>query len=359
MNTVDVCFSPDSKYTIPCLVAIQSLCMHTCANCNVRIHILGGNLTTTNKTILQSVVSYFKNANIRFIDVDESGFQEFYTDVWGTSAAFRIRLGELLPDLDRVLYLDCDVIVRKSIEELFFIDIGQNVLGMVPDIWHKKQSKRFPEKNQAYFNTGVCLVDLKKWRERGVSSLLIDFYHNNKGRCYFPDQDVINAVMDGCIFQLGYNFNFCWHWDKNEYFESFGAVDVNDAVIIHYVFNKPWWSSCIHPYAYLYDEVIEAIPNAIKERGEVANLMVKKQINRSDWYLFGVRVLKICDYYRIKDYDLFGFLPLLRLKQSGNEVKFYLFRHLLVAKKRFKKSPNVEEKTIIKNDTRYSCDYLI
>lgn len=356
MKKIDICLSPDNNYVIPCSVAIQSLCINTCDFCKVNIHILDGGLTSENKRMLEQIVCLHKSATIRFVKVNDQKFKEFYTSNWGTAATYRFQIGDLLYDLDRVLYIDCDVIICKSVEDLFFSDLGDNIIGMVPDIWHKKQKQRFPEKKQPYFNTGVCLFDLKKWRELDVANMLIDFYRKNKDVCWFPDQDPINSVLDGNILQLDYRFNFCYHWDKNEYFETFGDRDVKDAVIVHYIFNKPWWSSCIHPYAKLYFDYLNTIPVSIRKR---AKFFVKQKIDTATIYVFGIPILRMSNYFTIKEYKFLGCIPLLSIQISRGEANFLLFNIIPIFRIKSANGMMLKDKVVVMNNIRYSDEYRI
>lgn len=357
MDRINVCFAPDNNYVIPCIVAIQSLCLRNCNCVKVDIFILDGGLTAENKQTIETVVLSHENASVSFVDVDDARFKDFSSDTWGTATAYRLKIGELLPHIDRVLYLDADTIVCKSVSDMYFCNLGTNIIGMAPDIWHKKQKKRFPCKRQTYFNAGVCLIDLKKWRDKKISESLFDFYRKNIDACIYPDQDPINIVLDGMVLQLDCKYNFGWHWDKNECLESFGSCDLSEAAIVHYVFNKPWWSSCIHPYAYLYRDVAKTLPEIIRVK---AATLQYKLIDKVNIYIFGMPILKIYNYFRKKEWKLFGFFILFRIiKGDGGVSKFFLFGAIPVAKVKSRLYSNFADVNIVKNSIRYSNEYIV
>jgi lipopolysaccharide biosynthesis glycosyltransferase len=357
MKSIDVCFALDNKYVVPCIVAIQSLCLSNCASSIVNIYILGGGITDKNKHQIESVVACHENATVYFVNVDDDGFKDFSNDTWGTAAAYRLRIGELLPHLDRILYLDSDIIVCKSVCELFSLDLGNNVIGMVPDIWCNKQRRRFPSKRQTYFNSGVCLIDLKKWRNLSISDELFNYYSRNLDKCLYPDQDSINNVLDGRILQLDCRYNFSYHWDKNECMESFGFCHVTEAVIVHFIFNKPWWSSCIHPYAYLYRDVAKTLPDFFKPQIRIVDY---KLIDTVKIYICGIPFLKIFNYFSVKDCRLFGKIPLLKMKKKpGGVSEYLLFNIIPVVRMKSAQDSNSSDVNLVKNSIRYSSDYRV
>lgn len=348
MKELNICLTPDNKYVKPCIATMQSICIQNCDSAKVKFHILEGGLTDSNIEQMRKIIGYHKNANIRFIRVDDKQFSEFYTSNWGTAATYRFKIGQLLTDLDRVLYIDSDTIIKGSLEELYFTDLKNNVMAMVPDIWSDKQLKRFPNKKQPYFNTGVCLINLKKWRDEKIDIQLIEYHRAHLSECFFPDQDPINAVLDSRIYELDYKYNFCWHWDRNDYFLKNGEQSINDAVIVHYIFNKPWWSTCIHPYANFYYDIIETLPEEVKI---FCKCTQKQRINKVKFTLFKfLPFIKHTNYYRIKDWRLFGFIPLLKIQKNGNEHKYYVFGLETISIVSDKTGPDVE---LIKDFARY------
>ena len=191
--------------------------------------------------------------------------------------------------------------------------------------------KRFPEKKQPYFNTGVCLFNLKSFRENNISDKLIEYFNKNQDKIIYPDQDPYNDVLDGKIYQLDYKYNWCWHWNKNEYFENYGEIKMDDAVIIHYIFNKPWWSTNIHIASCKYFETIKSIPK--KFRRPYKKYHKNVIINKYSLYLFGfIQIFSMVNYYSKIIFTLFK-LPLLKkLKIQTLSVSIIFFGFIYILK---------------------------
>lgn len=330
MPNIKICYAPDNNYAIPCSISIQSV-MNTISNdISVKFLILDGGLTDDNKNIITQIIGLHKNAIVEFVKVNDKEFSEYYTEAWKTSATYRFKIDSLLKNYDKVLYLDCDIIVNKSIAELYNIDLGNNIIAMVPDIWYKKQNTRFPKKKQPYFNTGVCLFNLELFRKENISEKLISYYKTNQASIIYPDQDPINVILDNRILELDYKYNWCWNWDKNEYFEEHGVTNIEDAVIIHYIFNKPWWSTNIHIASEKYFDIIKTIPREIRKK--YSSFKERRIIAYKYFYLFCLLpIFKISNCYTTEYWSIIN-IPVLKIKRNNNTNKYYLFNLIPVFK---------------------------
>lgn len=120
---------------------------------------------------------------------------------WSTYA--RVLLGDLLPETERrVIYLDSDTIVRTDLQSLWTVDLEGKTLGAVSDQWiagaHVRSILGFDTDDDQfippYFNAGVFVADLERWRNHGVGQILSDFLSRRpRLRCH--DQDALNLVL--------------------------------------------------------------------------------------------------------------------------------------------------------------------
>ena len=96
----------------------------------------------------------------------------------------RLFIGTLLPKtVKRVLYLDCDTVVVQSIGNLWNLDLKGHVAGAVmePTIYQVVKQEIGLKEQDPYFNSGVLLIDLERWRADGVEKRLLDFYGSKDG----------------------------------------------------------------------------------------------------------------------------------------------------------------------------------
>ena len=173
------------------------------------------------------------------------------------ATSFRLLLGELLPHLSRIIYLDIDVIVRGDLARLYDIDLRSKTVGAVPDRWINEARRRRYKIGQSnlslqitadeyvrriigldardYFNTGVLLIDLERWRANDVMKRCLTFFEQNFILLY-TDQDAINSVcMDDVVF-LGEEWNFI-----PRAYQAYNLPIAHiQPQIVHFAGPKPW-----------------------------------------------------------------------------------------------------------------------
>lgn len=184
-----------------------------------------------------------------------------------TSAMWhRIFLPELLPHVDRVLYLDIDTIVVDSLEQLWRTDLAGHYLAAVTNVFMEQHLHRPEALGLAgadhYFNSGVLLMHLAEMRRDDCTSALYDYAVAHGAELEWPDQDTLNVVLGGRRRALHPRWNcmnsvldFPWSADV------FGAEEVADArrapAIRHFegpTINKPWHFLCERSMREIYFE---------------------------------------------------------------------------------------------------------
>ena len=149
---------------------------------------------------------------------------------WTYTCLLPLAYPEIFPEEDRVLRLDDDTIVKKDIGPLLDMDLQDNYTAMVEE----PVRGRFPFR---YFNAGVCLMDLKKFRETGIYRKMIAMA--NSMVCTAMDQDAFNVFCQGQIMKLGPEWNEAGH--ITEYHP--------DPYIRHYAGSrKPMWQAEYETY---------------------------------------------------------------------------------------------------------------
>ncbi len=163
---------------------------------------------------------------------------------------FRLQLPKYYND-DIVLYLDVDIVVNGNISELFNYDIENYYLAAVSELNFNRFKMLGMKNTSSYFNTGVMLVNLKKWKVDDLGNRVLNFIKMNPNSILMVDQDGLNSQLDGDFLKLPTKYNV-----QAECFKTKEFVKNKDCIIIHYSGSiKPWNllnRAPKHPLWYLY-----------------------------------------------------------------------------------------------------------
>ena len=254
----------DKNFVIPTGVMLYSVCKHNpCDNLNLYV-IVDKTVTMKQKKQMEKQVKIFKYANIHFIRIDVSNIEKYLvvkTACFPISIYYRLLLTDLLPQtIDKILYLDADIIVRHNLSDLWETDISNNAIGAVVNQSNGKNSwerLNYP-KEKAYFNSGVLLINIHYWREHLVTSSLIDYIKNNPDKLVYPDQDALNYVLQDkkLLLPERYNVQEAFYRLNREIVPNENSEEIEKALenpyILHFTYHKPWFIECEHPLRHVY-----------------------------------------------------------------------------------------------------------
>lgn len=259
-NIIHIALCTDENYSYPCGVCITSILENNKdKECN--IYVLTSGLKDCSIKKFKEISKKY-NQRIEIIKIDNHLISGLKTnDRFPFSIYYRFLLPQLLVDLDRVLYLDCDIIVTRNLNELWNTDIKEYACGVIEDqmsdciTMHNRISKY-----RDYFNSGVLLMNLDYWRRNEISSELINFIYENPSMCLYPDQDALNYVLGDKVLFLKYEYNYqeLFYRPKGNLYlhkTKWGGLLPEGSVptVIHYTAEiKPWHKGCSHPYRSLF-----------------------------------------------------------------------------------------------------------
>lgn len=250
MENIHVALTFDDNYLEQSIVLMTSILANKNADEKIFFHILDGGLSDFSKEILWNM----KNCIVEFHQVDENIFKAYKkTDYYPVSMLYTMILPDII-NVDKLIYLDSDMVVNSSLRELWQTNLEENYIGAVEDANGKKYIKKFKMKKESkFFNTGVMLINCKKWREDDIPRRAVEFSMAHTGTRFGFDQTVLNILFEGNVkfLNLKWNLQYCpinvWptYKDKDEYKNA-----IKNPSIIHYVGDyKPWKKglSCFNP----------------------------------------------------------------------------------------------------------------
>lgn len=282
-----------------------------------------------------------KKFNYNFIIVDNNQFKNFHFTWYIPTRAqfFRYIIPNIKPDLEKALYLDCDIVVEKSLYELYNTDLKDNYIAGVEDVHNYYKTKKndilLGGYSEPYINSGVLLLNLKKIREDNIVDKLFKTQMELNYKTYIQsDQDVINIVCKykKSILPLKFNVltavfsnDLCCQYNRYEYEES-----ISNPVIIHFTdYIKPWNNIDSFPinhfhyryYKYLsftiFKGEVNKFVNRLTFRNNISSSYRKSLLNN--------HFLKVLNDLLRLPANIFNYIKSICEHKIKNEIKNYIF----------------------------------
>jgi lipopolysaccharide biosynthesis glycosyltransferase len=256
----------DDKYAKPLVTMLNSLFKHNKA-CTYNIFVLSLNVSDENKKQISTWI-HQKGHNIHYIDIKKATLEKFplkETETISKATYLRLFIPELLPqNINKVLYLDVDIIINKNLTELYDSNIEHFALAAIEDAPNSSIIAQEISPTP-YFNAGVLLLNLNYLRDIHFTTQALQFIQANHNKIIFHDQDVLNAMLhDKCLLlPIQWNALGCFFLNppiiqKSRISQLQQAL--NDPAVIHFSGSiKPWHLGCQHPLKRLYSENVPKI----------------------------------------------------------------------------------------------------
>jgi lipopolysaccharide biosynthesis glycosyltransferase len=246
----------DNNYVTHCGIMLKSLFF------NNRESIF--NIYIFHNGIIEKKINKLKNYVIdeghKFnnIQIDDSSINNApVTHHVSLATYYRILIPELLnKNLEKILFLDSDLIIRKNIIDLWNTDLNDSCVGACLEYVDKAYKLRLGlEKGADYFNAGVLLINLRIWREKNITPHILDYIKNNAEKLLSWDQDALNIIFQNQWKKLNIQWNIGQNFYKDNCLSEYYGVTPqrfielkSDPSIIHFTgSDKPWNYFNTHP----------------------------------------------------------------------------------------------------------------
>lgn len=237
----------NANYLNVLIVMLKSLAVSN-AHRKFDVYVMNDKLSDENIEFLRK--NTLKNINIIDLKVNKKTLEKApVTKRYPKEMYYRILAAQYLPKkVDRILYLDPDLVVINKIDKLYNMKLDNYYFAAASHIWGILQTfnrmRLRMKNNDLYINSGVMLMNIKLLRREQNTNDVYDFINRNKNKLMLPDQDVISGLYANKILPLDpYVYNMTEKLLNQAYF----LPHVNErwikdnSVIIHYCGrNKPW-----------------------------------------------------------------------------------------------------------------------
>jgi lipopolysaccharide biosynthesis glycosyltransferase len=245
----------DDRYAQHIGVTCASLVFHKPRDRTINVHIIDGGISLFNKQLLQQTLDKL-GLDMKFIPINTSIYTDLVVSQHITLAAYyRLSIPELFEEMkiNKVIYLDCDLIIKDDICVMWDIDLCDYTIAAVADIGGILRLKdlNIPS-HYKYFNSGVMIINLIHWRKNQVTSKVLQFLMQNREKIQYHDQDGLNAILYNQWLVLPPKWNMQMNMLNCVNKAYFGEELLKEAIehpsIIHYTgSSKPWQYDNTHP----------------------------------------------------------------------------------------------------------------
>lgn len=236
----------DDNFWAPAYAVMRSVCLFTHEREVLVFHLCHRTLTEAHRADIAAISDEFP-VELRWHDLDRS---DLFTDIAArmpeNKRLSNIVYARLIIDrlvgneAGRVLYLDCDMLVRDDVGWLFDLDLKGNSIAAVRDTIGAfitggrdlRNNRDIFDPADCYFNAGMVLIDLEKWRDADILGRMEEAYATGVMQRIYYDQDLLNLIFRGHWLELP------WRWNT---IDARHAHEGLNPAILHYTGdNKPW-----------------------------------------------------------------------------------------------------------------------
>jgi lipopolysaccharide biosynthesis glycosyltransferase len=239
----------DDGYAMPLATAILSLVKNAVTNTPTDLIILTSSFSEPMRGKVEEAASESK-LKIHWLPVDLDVFDKCTTRTYISKITFaRLLLPETFDEsVARVVYLDADILVVGDLSPLWEIDLGKSAIAAVIDSDSVPHSQRLNLASE-YFNAGMLVIDLKRWREDRISEKALAFMTENP-ETELADQDALNVACGGKWTKISDR----WNYQTDRPTGYYGMPKEDRPSVIHFAGKwKPWSASSLSADAPLYD----------------------------------------------------------------------------------------------------------
>lgn len=210
---MNVAYHSSDAYARILGVSIASLFENNVNIDEINVYVIEREIRTENKMALNSIAEKYGRKIIYIPMPDINAVENLQLkkikDKWLFDSYCRLYLDDLLPiEVDKILYLDSDVLVTDNLDELWKTNLDNHVAAGVKDCLNEKYYKLLGLKEGAHYcNSGVILINLKKWREEKIGEQIRKYVHDRNGYVFFMEQTVMNGVIQDKWLILDARYN--------------------------------------------------------------------------------------------------------------------------------------------------------
>lgn len=277
-SPINIACAADEAFAMPMAVMLHSALKNIADNQQVHVFAIDGGIKESSK---KKILDSLNNNLVTFdwIQAPDSlpenlPIAKHVLPHINKSTYYRLLLSRILPDnIEKIIYLDSDLVILGDLNELWQMEIANNYVMAAQDCGIpvvsapygiKKYNELGISPTQKYFNAGVLVMNISKWRSEDIDVKLFKYLETHREFVQHHDQEAMNAVFAGAWGEISPQWNqtpllFGYSsWNESPYQELDYSNAVNNPYIVHYASTaKPWNSFEQHPRRNLFFEYLD------------------------------------------------------------------------------------------------------
>jgi lipopolysaccharide biosynthesis glycosyltransferase len=260
---MNVVYASDDNFAEIMGVSICSLFENNKDVAELTVYVLDDNISEKNKCKLDDLAkTYGRKIQYRSIENIKSKLATLCQQRGSLCTFSRLMLSQLLPlNIDRILYLDCDTIVRKNLLDFYNQNFdGKIVCGVLDCISKQHRTRIDLDEKAIYINAGMMLIDFQAWQKKSIDQKIEEIINKYSGHVPYADQGIANISLQGEIKLVhpryncmsiftAFPFDHLLKYRKPSFCDSRADIDEakKDPAIVHFVtlfcISRPWFKN--------------------------------------------------------------------------------------------------------------------
>lgn len=304
MNKMNILCCTSNEYAPHCGVMLTSLFENN-KDIIFSIYIFTTYFEEANVNLMQGLSKRYGHT-LQIMEFTKESIEINPPGKWGVYPFLKLKVAEILPNIDRILYLDTDMIICRSIAEIKNIEIDNFDIALPYDCMDGEEHKirlGIPSDN-FYGCSGLVYFNLRKCRENQLWEKAKTFIKMNPEIIKYADQDVLNYICSGHIKTLGMEWNMMAYYYRTKPYIASNRKDrldyiKKDPIIIHYTCKKPWFKDCHFPLKHLYWKYAAISGWIIKPKFSSSYNILKDIIERIRYFIQDIGIHDYCFLYKL------------------------------------------------------------
>jgi len=257
-HNIPIVFAFDNNLAMPAAVCFYSMFVNAKPATTYQVYVMHRKGEALDTSYIDKVFNKFPMHSLKLIEVDGTFDSGYEVRGITTPTYYRLLIPELIPEHDKVIYSDVDVIIRQDLSEVYHTDLGSNILSGVNNLAYIDRDlcsyyeKKLGLNPHRVLCAGFLIMNLQAMRLEGLVS---KFLYLSKNKYKYQDQDVLNIACAGRIMMLEPKYSLLAHVSifamirDTQDSSNMSISEIEEALCngnIHYNGQKPWRGWCLN-----------------------------------------------------------------------------------------------------------------